>query len=360
MAAALLLLTLSPASGSQLYGVDSNSQQTGGTSRLYIIDETTGHASEVGALDKQVFAGGMAYDSSTGTLYVSDIFIVTPPTFGNYLGLINLSTGVATVIGQLGGSGSNAVTGLAYDSTRNVLYGSGNGPSNANRLMIVDRASGALTLVGSMGARIDGMAYDKGTDRLFGINATGLYTIDRTTGAATLVGLHGINTTSLNLGLEFDLDSGRLFASDTEGLHELNPATGASTFVGLLGAEIEALASVPDCVPSDTTLCLNNGRFKVEATYRTAQSTGPALAVMLTPDSGYMWFFSNTNIEVVIKVLDACALNQKYWVFAAGLTNQQVEITVTDTSHNVKKTYTNPLGKTFVTITDTSAFSTCP
>lgn len=359
LAIALLLLTTAPASGS-LYGVDSNAQQTGGTSRLFVIDEATGHTTEAGELGKQLFAGGMAYDSSSGTLYVSDLFIVTPPTFANYLGSVNLSTGTATVIGQLGGGGSNAVTGLAYDAAHDILYGSGNGTSNMNRLVIVDRTSGALTLVGSMGVRIDGLAYDKKTDRLYGINATGLFTIDRVTGAATLVGPHGIGTTSLNLGLELDQDNGRLFASDTDALYELDPATGASTFIGILGAEIEALASVPSCIPSATTLCLNNGRFKIEATFHTAQSTGPAHAVMLTSDSGYMWFFSSTNVEVVIKVLDACALNQKYWVFAAGLTNQQVDITVTDTSTNVQKTYTNPLGRTFVTVTDTNAFSTCP
>jgi hypothetical protein len=357
---ALLLLITAPASGGLLYGVDSNAQQTGGTSRLFVIDKATGHANQIGELGKQVFAGGMAYDSSSGIMYVSDIFVVTPPTFANYLGSVNLSTGAATLIGQLTGGGSNAVTGLAYDGAHDILYGSGNGTSNMNRLVTVDRATGGLTLVGSMGVRVDGLAYDKQTDSLYGINATSLYKVNRATGTATLVGPHGIGTTSLNLGLEFDQDDGRLFASDTHSLFELDPATGAGTFIGTLGAEVEALASAPNCLPSATTLCLNNGRFKVEATYRTAQSAGPAHAVRLTDDSGYMWFFANTNVEVVIKILDACAFNQKYWVFAAGLTDQQVDITVTDTSNHVQKSYSNALGRTFVTVTDTGAFSTCP
>jgi len=117
----------------------------------------------------------------------------------------------------------------------------------------------------------------------------------------------------------------------------------------------------PSCIPDADTLCLNNGRFKVEATYQTSTSNGTAQAIKLTDETGYFWFFNANNVESVVKVLNACALNNRYWVFAAGLTNQGVSITVTDTLQpSIVKHYTNPLNRTFVTITDTDALASCP
>jgi len=120
------------------------------------------------------------------------------------------------------------------------------------------------------------------------------------------------------------------------------------------------VTSGPSCTESSTALCLNNSRFRVQATYQTgAGQTGSANVVKLTSETGYLWFFSSTNVEVVIKVLDACGING-YWVFAAGLTDVRVVLTVTDTKTGAVKTYTNPLGTPFAPIQDTSAFSTCP
>jgi len=114
------------------------------------------------------------------------------------------------------------------------------------------------------------------------------------------------------------------------------------------------------CVPSATRLCLNEGRFAVEATYTTTQG-GPdqASAVPLTADTGYLTFFDPDNVEVMLKVLNGCGVNQSYWVFAAGLTDVQVEMTVTDTETGAVQTYANPLGQAFRPILDTSAFAGC-
>jgi len=117
------------------------------------------------------------------------------------------------------------------------------------------------------------------------------------------------------------------------------------------------------CTANSTTLCLNNGRFRVQATYTTpAGATGPGTAVTQTSDTGLFWFFSANNIEVIIKVVNACtfAAAPRYWVFAGGLTNVQVVLTVTDTSNGMTRTYTNPLNTAFAPIQDTDAFATCP
>jgi hypothetical protein len=108
-------------------------------------------------------------------------------------------------------------------------------------------------------------------------------------------------------------------------------------------------------------MCLNNNRFRVEATFNTTSGQiGQAQVVKLTDETGYLWFFNSANIEVVVKALNACAFNNRYWVYAAGLTDVHVVLTVTDTQTGVFKTYNNPQGQPFLPILDSSAFATCP
>lgn len=117
----------------------------------------------------------------------------------------------------------------------------------------------------------------------------------------------------------------------------------------------------PTCTPTSTTMCLNNDRFAVSATWRTGNgNSGNGQAVRLTSDTGYFTFFSASNVEVVVKVLNACGLNSTYWVFAGGLTDVGVTMTVRDTKTGNSKTYTNPLGLAFQPIQDTSALGVCP
>lgn len=118
---------------------------------------------------------------------------------------------------------------------------------------------------------------------------------------------------------------------------------------------------VTTCAADADTLCLNNGRFRVEATFQTnTGQSGQAKAVKLTNDTGYFWFFNSDNVEAVVKVLDGCGVNSRYWFFAGGLTNVRTVITVTDSATGAFKIYTNPQNTPFQPIQDTSAFTTCP
>ncbi|MCB1036828.1 MAG: hypothetical protein KDD47_23585 [Acidobacteria bacterium] len=116
------------------------------------------------------------------------------------------------------------------------------------------------------------------------------------------------------------------------------------------------------CALSPTTLCLNDRRFRVWSEWeRPDGSRGFARIRTLTNDSGLLWFFNSANIELVTKVLDGCAgPTQRYWVFAAGLTNVGVTLHVRDTVAGETRTYENPLGQAFLPIQDTAAFATCP
>lgn len=122
------------------------------------------------------------------------------------------------------------------------------------------------------------------------------------------------------------------------------------------------VAPTNGCLPTPTNLCLANGRFAVSARWKTTNGqNGSGHAVQLTRDGGYYWFFEPTNTEVTVKVLDACqSAAPRFWFFAAGMTNVEVELIVRDTKTNLRKTYTNAQGNPFTTILDTNAFATCP
>ena len=109
------------------------------------------------------------------------------------------------------------------------------------------------------------------------------------------------------------------------------------------------------CQPGPTTLCLNGGRFKVEAAWKDfSGNTGAGRSLPLTGDTGAFWFFAPTNIEVLAKVLDGRGLNGKFWFFYGALSNVEYTLTLTDTATGAVKTYHNPAG-TFASVGDTSA-----
>lgn len=114
------------------------------------------------------------------------------------------------------------------------------------------------------------------------------------------------------------------------------------------------------CVEDANTQCLNNGRFRVRVAFSTAQEGGLAIGQGLSPDTAYFTFFDPDNVELIVKVLDACAFANHFWVFAGGLTNVEVAITVTDTQTGISRVYNNALDAPFEPTQDTTAFATCP
>jgi hypothetical protein len=129
--------------------------------------------------------------------------------------------------------------------------------------------------------------------------------------------------------------------------------------LGLIKDEVIELTEVelPACLPDEHTLCLNDGRFRVTVEWADFDANeGMGNANQISDDSGEMWFFNENNTEMLIKVLDGCAEFGRYWVFAAGLTNVEVDVTVVDTVADDTMEYHNPLGNPFDPILDTEAF----
>lgn len=114
------------------------------------------------------------------------------------------------------------------------------------------------------------------------------------------------------------------------------------------------------CVDSDTALCLHQKRFRVTVTRQTPPPPAPGLTVKAGSESGYFYIVQNTNVELTVKVLNGCGLNQRYWVFVSATTNIQYTVTVTDTQTGATQTYANALGFASNPVQDTNAFSTCP
>ncbi|HEY6049910.1 MAG TPA: hypothetical protein VIZ58_01580, partial [Thermoanaerobaculia bacterium] len=107
-------------------------------------------------------------------------------------------------------------------------------------------------------------------------------------------------------------------------------------YVATNGAGVFAMqrsGTAGPCVSDAGTLCLNGDRFRVRSSWRVpAQATsGSGTSVRLTGDTGYFWFFSSNNVEIVVKVVDGTPDNGKYWVFAGALSDVEYTITVTDT-----------------------------
>ncbi len=140
----------------------------------------------------------------------------------------------------------------------------------------------------------------------------------------------------------------QIIATNNRGKSSPTPEVGATT-----------LAEVEECMDDADTVCLNQGRFRVELEWESADEHGAGAAVSLTNDTGYLWFFNADNVEVVVKVLDGCGINQRYWVFAGGLTDVKAVMKVIDSQTGVAATYYNPPGTAFQPVQDQETFAVC-
>jgi pre-peptidase len=149
------------------------------------------------------------------------------------------------------------------------------------------------------------------------------------------------------------------FTADVTGTYTVYANSRDTAVTGAYSLQITCGGGGPTtCVSGPTTLCLNNGRFKVQTIF-SAPSLGitnaPAQAVALTSDTGYFWFFSANNVELVLKAVDGRAFNGFFWVFYGALSDVEYHITVTDSTTGASKVYSNTAGH-LASVADTAAF----
>ena len=180
--------------------------------------------------------------------------------------------------------------------------------------------------------------------------------------ARTLAWAHG-DSASRTFTLRL-LEDGAGEGPETIELELNDPLGGAALGERRMVVTVEDESDAPtgpiaECVPDATTLCLNDGRFRVRARFATAadEDSAPATGTHLTGDTGYFTFFDPENIEIVLKVLDGCVLNDRYWLYATGLTDVEVELEVADPVTQRRRVITNPLGELFQPVANNQAFA---
>ena len=80
-----------------------------------------------------------------------------------------------------------------------------------------------------------------------------------------------------------------------------------------------------------------------------------------TEQSVSFYSFNDGNVEVFVKMVDACSSPSfnSFWLFAAGATNAETTITVRDTHSGTTRVIFNPSGQLFPPVANTLAFQTC-
>ncbi len=112
-----------------------------------------------------------------------------------------------------------------------------------------------------------------------------------------------------------------------------------------------------------STLCLQD-RFLISAEWRTNPTPGTPTDgtprwSSRTTGSGLFWFFSPNNWEIMVKAINGCGLNNRYWIFSAATTNVFYRMEVLDV-HGEQKIYFNYPGPPAPAVTDVNAMATCP
>ena len=236
----------------ELYATGSASPG-GGLSALYSVDPLSGASSLVWNFPSiHIYAGGLAYDAVTDTLYATGVEDSSTGT--SRLFTINRFTGATMAFSGISGNINLSSGGLAINPLTGIMYATGHNGFQSSGVFTIDKTTGAATLVGQaggscctgdfginlygLGFRSDGTLFANG----FGSgpsfpdpSMSHLFTVNLTTGAATRIGPSGVNVgRSLKYsGLAFR-DDGILLSmgsidAASGGLYAVNTANGTAT-----------------------------------------------------------------------------------------------------------------------------------
>lgn len=127
-------------------------------------------------------------------------------------------------------------------------------------------------------------------------------------------------------------------------------------FTESTGNKIGRIDLSADCEPG--TLCLGD-RFEISVVWAGAGSSGNGRPLPLTANAGAFSFFDPANLEVFVKVLNACPTSGTFTLYVNGLTHLGVTVTVKDRRTGTSKTFVHPDGTEFSLLFDGSTFA-CP
>lgn len=132
----------------------------------------------------------------------------------------------------------------------------------------------------------------------------------------------------------------------------------AKNGTGYSGYSNEATATTPGnsgpCVANATTICLLNNRFRVSIDYKNPYSNPPGqmgafVGQRLTPsvpnpDTAIFGFAKPTDVEVVVRIVDARPYAPRFDIYYGGLTDVEYWVNVTDTQTGRTRQYYNKTG----------------
>lgn len=319
---------------------------------------------------------GLAHDPVSGKVFVVAIDYRDFPK--SYVGEVDFTTGVVRTLGAITGE---VVVDLAFDGTGH-LYGltDNRDGTTPHALLAIDKSTAAASVVKILDSHngpadnrqkgavawnpADRFLYyaDQGSDNRLFIDKLAPGTFEQ---IPVLTAGPTISPSSIAFTAgRFWVASTYFYSADATNLAAGFTFAGLPSFPSADGSQIFFVSSMfptaLSCIPSASAACLYN-RFRVEVTYEAGQNgSGPGNVVLESTQSVKFSFFDPANIELIVKVLNACTPPfNKWWIFAGGLTNVGVSIKVTDTATGAVKTYSNPKGKLFQPVSDTEAFS-CP
>jgi plastocyanin len=114
-------------------------------------------------------------------------------------------------------------------------------------------------------------------------------------------------------------------------------------------------------------LCLGGGRFEAAVQWRPSSSpasrgdrSAKRVALPDAPDTGLFASSPEEDPQVLLHVLDRCAVNGHYWVDLTAVTDLEFTVKVRDTLTGRTRTYHNTAGITPAPVRDVEAFATCP
>jgi 6-phosphogluconolactonase (cycloisomerase 2 family) len=329
-----------------------------GSVAVYRRDPATGaltfssrHGDDQGPADRLVGAEGLAISGDGSYVYVACSFDDTVAVFRRSAGDGTLSLIQTVFDDAAGGQALAGADALALSPNGRHLYV---GTTQDPAITVFDRnpVSGRLAL---------SAVYSNGSG-----GVSGLWGVTSLTVSPNGAFLYAASIFDSRLAVfQRDPQTGALtfLEASLPGAFSLASSTNGEHLYAVSFSFIQAYrtSGAGGCQPRADALCLRNGRFRVEASWADGNGgSGPGQAVSLTDETGYFWFFDRDNVEVVTKLLDACNAFGRFWFFAAGLTNVGVQLTVTDLATGEVRIYTNPEGRPFPPMQDTSAFSGCP
>jgi uncharacterized protein (TIGR03437 family) len=255
-------------------------------SNLYIINTTTGAATQVGTTDSNDYLTSVPLFEN-GTYYAGT---------GSGIATINVTTGQITPGSAISG-GPGSPVGLAPDPlpagtppvmlTANAYMLGTAAPGVENPFGIVDLNSGAFTLIGNMGSGgYDGLAVANGV--LYTEQNGLLYSVNTANASLTLIG--GVTGTP-NLAT-FGSTTTALYGVTGTGSDEvttllsINPQTGAITAIGPIGA-----SAIPNGTGFYARLSVGSSTLYMENDsnlYTINTTTGAATQVGTTDSNGYL------------------------------------------------------------------------